>query len=68
MEKKEKTIIAGSNINLESPDFKDVRTLADLQKLNIFKHLSGKLKEDAENELLAKLNVNSDDEEREEDF
>lgn len=51
----EKLRIAGSTINLESADLKKVESLEDLQKLEIFDHLDEDQKQEAEAELLQKL-------------
>lgn len=48
-------LVADSGINKLCPDFATIYTLEDLQALEIFDHLEGEDKDDAETTLLADI-------------
>lgn len=55
--KKEKLEIAGVRVNLAGIDTDKVKTLDDVKALDVFSHLEGKAKSDAEKELATKLGI-----------
>ena len=55
--KKDNLEIAGVRINVGKIDTEKVKTLDDVKALDIFSHLEGKEKADAEKELAGKLGI-----------